>query len=360
MLFRSVSQSRYTVYNAGALTIYLNHCLYAYMVRAGIVVGDTSLALNFAKYRVPTLVAVAFQHCAPYEDKKLGNTVTMKFPAFDYSFISTQVVSESVHNSWVSTGTVSSLAGENQFGEGNSVTSADFTESEWSALSDWIGAGFETVPVSEIGLKAPTHYGLVHRGSTMRSIKPIIGNLAFYSISSCSDLLGPYTSWYPIVEVDNSLMGGAYYDNVLWGYGLWSTSHLKYSPGLGFGIVYKRQKVNPLMANFKFYSQSIPKMVLNILDFMVQIGMLSLSSSFNGNACAFMLYQLCASYGRALASAPAFCHHNGITSQLIPQYSSPLLLKTKVPIYESSRGYEPTRSHDAIICPWFVPQQVAY
>ena len=221
-----------TVYNAGAVSLFLNQCLYAYMVRAGIVQGDITVALNFAKYRVPTFVAMLFQHCAPYEDKKLGNTITLKFPNFTATYLSSLSKSEAVGQMWVSESPVSGYGGETSFGAGSSVTIGSYLESEWSALSDWIGSGFETVPITEIGLKAPSHYGLINRGAALSSIKPIVGSMAYYSVSSVTSLLGPHRAPFPLVHIDHTSMNNTFYEQVLWGYAAWSTSHLKYTPDM--------------------------------------------------------------------------------------------------------------------------------
>lgn len=342
-----------TVFNAGAVSLYLNQCLYAFMTRCDIVSGDVSTALTFAKYRVPTLVAVLFQHVAPYTDKKLGNTITMRFPNFTNSYVSGLAKSESVNNMFVSDSVISGYGGESTFSQGVSVSVGTYTEGEWSQLSDWISTGFETVAVSEIGLHAPSHYGIVARSGVFRSIKPIVGNIAYFGITSATVTLGPHAAAFPVVDLDMNPIPVAHYDSSLWGYALWSTSKIKYEPSMTPAIVFRKQKLNPLFFSLSFISQSVNKMVLNILDFMIQIGVMSAGSTFSSTMVGFMLYMLGASYGRALASCPFFCHPNGVNSPYIPQYSSPTYMKLKVPAYETSRGYLPTRSHDTVMLPFF-------
>lgn len=342
-----------TVFNAGAVSLYLNQCLYAFMARCGIISGNITTALTFSKYRVPTLVAVLFQHVAPYTDKKLGNTITMRFPNFTDSYVSGLAKSESINYMYVSDSAISGYGGESTFSQGVSVSVGSYTEGEWSQLSDWISTGFETVSVSEIGLHAPSHYGLIARTGVFRSIKPIIGNIAYFGITSASAPLGPHAAPFPIVLLDMNPVANALYDPSLWGYAMWSTSKIKYEPSMTPAIIFRKQKLNPLLFSLNFVSQSMNKLALNILDFMVQIGVMTAGSTFSTTMLGFFLYSLGASYGRALASCPYFCRPNAVNSPYIPQYSTPSYLKLKVPAYETSRGYLPTRVHDTVMCPFF-------
>ena len=148
-------------------------------------------------------------------------------------------------------------------------------------------------------------------------------------------------------------MSTALYDSSLWGYAMWSTSKIKYEPNMTSAIVFRKQKLNPLFFSLSFVSQSVNKMSLNILDFMIQVGVMTAGSTFSTTMVGFFLYLLGASYGRALASCPYFCHPNAIISPYIPQYSSPTYMKLKVPAYETSRGFLPTRSHDTVMLPFF-------